>query len=168
MKSMFKAALAATVATGLFASPAMAANSDTKPFTATARIVKPLTLVKNVNLDFGIITMGATFAGANVSVSQAGVVACGTGLTCTGTPTAAEFDVTGVANQSLNVSVQPIALLTDIVSGDTLAFTASAPGSITLDPAGLETFNIGGTITIPADASDGTYGADINVTVTYS
>ena len=168
MKTMFKAALAATVATGLFAAPALAANTDTKPFTATARIVKPLTLTKTANLDFGIITMGATFAGANVSVSQAGVVACGTGLTCTGTPTAAAFDVTGVANQGLTVQVQPIALLTDIVSGDTLAFTASAPGSITLDSAGLDTFNIGGTITVPADTSDGTYGADINVTVTYS
>ena len=54
MKTMFKAALAATVATGLFASPAMAANSATKPFTATAKIVKPLTLVNTSLLDFGI------------------------------------------------------------------------------------------------------------------
>ena len=168
MKTMFKAALAATVATGLFASPAMAANSAKTPFTATAKIVKPLTLVKNVNLDFGIITMDPTFAGADVSVSQAGVVACGTGLVCTGTPTAAEFKASGVAGQGLTVTVQPIASLKDLVSGDTLAFVADAPSSVTLDTTGVKTFNIGGKITVPADTSDGTYGADIDVTVTYS
>jgi len=168
MKTMFKAALAATVATGLFAAPAFAANSDTEAFTATARIVKPLTLKKNVNLDFGIITMDPTLVSANVTVSQAGVVTCGTGLTCTGTPTAAEFEVAGVANQGLTVTVQNITALTDTVSGDTLTFSASAPGTITLDSTGADIFNIGGTITVPAGTADGTYGADIDVTVTYS
>jgi len=168
MKTLFKAALAATVATGLFAAPAMAANSATKPFTATAKIVKPLTLVNTATLDFGIITMSQTFAGGDVIIDQAGAVTCDAALTCTGTPTAGAFDVTGVANQGLTVTVQPTALLKDVVSGDTLAFVTDAPSAITLDSAGLDSFNIGGTITIPADASDGTYGADIDVTVTYS
>jgi Mat/Ecp fimbriae major subunit len=168
MKTMFKAALAATVATGLFAAPAMAANSATKPFTATAKIVRPLTLVNTSLLDFGIITMSNTFAGGDVVISRAGVVTCDPLLTCTGTPKAGAFDVTGVANQGLTVTVQPTALLTDVVSGDTLAFVTDAPGSITLDSAGLKSFNIGGTITVPVGASDGTYGADIDVTVTYS
>ena len=53
-KFFTKAALAATVATGLFAAPAFAANSAMDNFTATAKIVKPLTLVNSTTLDFGI------------------------------------------------------------------------------------------------------------------
>ena len=167
MKTLTKAALAATVATGLFASPALAANSATKPFTATAKIVKPLTLANTSLLDFGIITMKNTFAGGDVVITQAGVVTCNTDLTCTGTPKAGAFDATGVKNQNLTVTVQPTASLKDLVSGDTLAFVTDAPSSVQLDNTGAVSFNIGGKITIPADASDGTYGADIDVTVAY-
>ena len=168
MKILTKAALAATVATGLFAAPAFAANSDTQPFTATAKIVKPLTLTNTATLDFGIITMTSTFAGGDVVVSQTGAVTCNAALTCAGTPTAAAFDVTGVANQALAVVVEPVTVLTDSVSSETLAFVPDAPSTISLDSAGEDTFNIGGTITIPASANDGVYSADIDVTVTYS
>ena len=167
-KFFTKAALAATVATGLIAAPAFAGNTDTAPFTATAKIVKPLTLTKNVDLDFGTITMLPTFAGADVVISQGGVVTCATGLTCTGTPTAAEFEVAGVANQGLTVTVENITALTDVVSGETLTFAANAPSTLTLDSAGAEVFNIGGKITVPASADDGIYSADLDVTVEYS
>ena len=45
-KFFTKAALAATVATGLFARPAFAANNSDTDFTATATIRKPITLTK--------------------------------------------------------------------------------------------------------------------------
>ena len=50
MKTLIKAALAATVATGLFASPAFAGRRrQRRPFTAKAKIVKPLTLANDAD-----------------------------------------------------------------------------------------------------------------------
>jgi len=60
MKTLIKAAVAATVATGLFASPALAANTATAPFTAKAKIVKPLTLTAAGTLDFATILIPAS------------------------------------------------------------------------------------------------------------
>ena len=57
MKTLTKAALAATVATGLFASPAFARQHRDRRFTANATIVKPLTHGQVNDLDFGTITM---------------------------------------------------------------------------------------------------------------
>ena len=107
MKTMFKAALAATVATGLFASPAFAANTAAAPFVAKATIVKPLTIVKNFDLDFGTITMGPSLNTQTVSVNQDNTTACGgTDLTCSfPTQAAATFTVTGVGTQTLLVDL---------------------------------------------------------------
>ena len=81
-KTLFKAALAATAATGLFASPAMAQSIE--PFTATATIVKPLELTKVSDLDFGTITMGSGLTSSDVVVTQSGAGStCGANLTCT-------------------------------------------------------------------------------------
>ena len=118
MKTLIKAALAATVATGLFAAPAFAApNTDSADFTARAKIVKAVTLTKNSNLNFGTITMmnALTFETVKVGQTPAGN-SCGTGVgvTCSfPTQAAATFTVTGVPTQALDV----------VVSGDIFTTT---------------------------------------------
>ena len=170
MKTMFKAALAATVATGLFASPALAANSATAPFTAKAKIVKPLTLTNAGDLDFGTITMGAALSSSNVVVGRSGgtaITSCGTNLTCTA-PTAASFNVTGVALQTLNVTLGPVTPLVN--SGDntkTVTFSADPDPTVSLDATGAGSFDIGGSITVLAATADGDYTGTVNVTVAY-
>ncbi len=165
-KTLIKAALAATVATGLFAAPAMAANTATKPFTATAKIVKPLTLTKVRDLNFGTITMLSGLTSSVVAVDQADAASCGSNLSCTA-PVSAKFSVAGVALQTLDVDVQAITALTDPVSGETVAFNADAPSTVTLLADGSGKFNIGGDITVTAANDDGVYSADIDVTVSY-
>lgn len=166
-KFLTKAALAATVATGLFASPALAA--DTKPFTATARIVSPLTLTKNADLNFGTITMLTGLTSSDVTVGQASAGnACGANLACT-TPSPASFDVAGSINQGVSITLAMPANPGQLMNGAaSVAFVADAPASVTLDALGAASFTIGGTITVTSATTDGTYSNIVDVTVEYS
>jgi len=170
MKTLIKAALAATVATGLFATPALAANSATAPFTAKAKILKPLTLVKATDLDFGTITMGATLTSSNVVVGRSGGPAssCGANLTCTA-PTAASFDVTGVALQQLSIALSnvPATLVHTTDPSKSVTFSPNPDTSVTLDSDGLGSFDIGGQITVLSSTADGDYEGKVDVTVSY-
>ena len=164
-KTLFKAALAATVTTGLFASPAMAQSVE--PFTATAVIVKPLELTKVSDLDFGTITMGSALVSSSVTVDQAGVApTCGAELTCSA-PTAGSFTIAGVGLQGLDVTVAAPATLDDGL-GNSVSFAADAPATVTLLADGSGAFGIGGSIVVDAATVDGTYSATFDVTVAYN
>ncbi|HXG98899.1 MAG TPA: DUF4402 domain-containing protein [Sphingomicrobium sp.] len=171
-KFLTKAALAATIATGLFAAPAIAANKETAPFTAKAKIVKPLTLKNTGALDFGTITMGTTLTSSTVVVARTDGpgASCGTNLTCTGTQTAATFDVTGVALQALSIKVDTtvIALVHSVDTTKSVSFTANPDTSVTLSSTGTGSFDVGGSITVTSGTLDGDYSASIPVTVEYS
>jgi hypothetical protein len=165
-------ALAASVAaTAIAATPAVAAPvGAATPATARARIVKPLVLTRVANLDFGTITLGTVAAGGEtVSMSQLGVVACGSGgLTCSGTPVAAQYNVTGTNNQVVQI-VAVASSLTNANDGTTLSFSPNAPLTATLPNSGTSgvNFNVGGSITIVPATTDGVYTGNINVTVDY-
>lgn len=164
-KTLFKAALAATAATGLFASPAMAQSVE--PFTATATIVKPLELTKVSDLDFGTITMGSGLTSSDVVVTQSGAGStCGANLTCTA-PTPGSFTIAGVGLQGVDISYTAPASLDD-GAGNTVAFTADAPASVTLLADGTGAFGFGGTITVDAATVDGVYSATFDVTAAYN
>lgn len=171
-KFLTKAALAATVATGLFAAPAFAA--DTETFTATARIVSPLSLVKGDDLNFGTITklplLGA--AGEDVVVGRDGAGNdCGANLLCTA-PTVATFTVSGSVGQELTVTTSAVTALDRVGGTESVAFVIDAPSTVDLAgpgvDAGTAAFEIGGTITVSSDTPDGSYSADVDVTVEYS
>ena len=168
-KFLTKAALAATVATGLFATPALAA--DTERFTATARIVSPLALTKIVDLNFGTITKLPGLVSSGVSVGRVGGGAnvCGANLNCTA-PTPARFSVSGSVGQGLTVTTSPLAVLTSGLN--TVDFVIDAPAAVALagpgPSAGTVSFEIGGTITVRTATADGTYSGDVDVTVEYS
>jgi hypothetical protein len=170
-KFFTKAALAATVATGLFAAPALAANNtDNGSFKATATIQKPITLSSDEDLDFGTITLGSALTNSNVVVSRAGVRTCdpsATIVTCTGTATAAAFSLTGgVGGQTLNIDYGTVP--PTLNSGlKTVPFTLDGPGSVTLLADGTGGFGVGGTIKVSDTTADGVYTANVDVTVTY-
>jgi hypothetical protein len=169
MKTLFKAAVAATVATGLFAAPAFAApNTDSADFSAHAKIVKAVTLKNNFDLDFGTITMLSTLTAQTVTVSQTNVKSCGgPDLSCSFPPQAvATFTVTGVPTQVLDVAVTGDTVLTN-ATGDTVAFRPSAPSTVTVLAGGTVDFGVGGAIDILAATKDGVYKGDLTATVTY-
>jgi hypothetical protein len=171
MKTLIKAAVAATVATGLFASPAFAApNTDSADFYAKAKIVKAVTLVNNnaSNIDFGTITMQSTLTSQTVTVGQDNSRDCGgTALTCVfPTQAAASFTVTGVPTQSLDVVLEAPTTLDD-GAGNTVDFRPDAPTVVTVEDNGKVDFGIGGEIDVVSGTKDGSYSGDLTVTVTY-
>ncbi|WP_395624022.1 DUF4402 domain-containing protein [Sphingomonas daechungensis] len=164
--------LAASVAaSALVATPAVAAPvGAATPATARARIVRPLLLTATRNLDFGTITLGTVAAGGEtVAMNQAGVVTCGSGgLTCSGTPVSAAYNVQGTNNQVVVITAVA-SPLTNANDGTTLSFSPNAPASVTLTNSGAPgtNFNVGGSITIVPATTDGVYSGNVNVTVDY-
>ena len=160
------AAAAALLATPALAAPVAAAT----PATGRAKLVKPLVLTATRNLDFGTITLGTVaVAGENVVMNQAGVVTCGAGgLTCSGTPASATFNVKGTNNQVVQIFAVASSL-TNANDGSILSFTPSAPATATLPNSGTAgvNFNVGGSIKIMPATTDGVYSGNINVTVDY-
>jgi hypothetical protein len=164
------AALAAAVT--FAATPALAAPVPATPKAkASAKIVRPLTLAATRDLAFGTIVVGAIPGTQTVTVSQGGALTCGTaGLTCSGTVSSAQYNVSGTNNMVVNVAAVA-SNLTNTTSGgsELLAFTPSAPATVTLTNSGApgNFFTVGGSIQIGTATVDGLYSGDIEVTVDY-
>ena len=135
--------------------------------TVKAKLVKPLVLSARQNLDFGQIVVPATAGTRIVSISQAGVLTCGAGLTCSGAARQAIFNVSGSNGQVARISTATSILTNG--AGGTIIFTPSAPASVTFTNsgnAGLD-FGVGGSIPLTSATSDGLYSGTVEVTVDY-
>jgi len=161
------AAALAFTATQAVAAPVAAST----PATANAKIYRPLILTSSRNLDFGTIVMGTVAAGGeNVTLTAAGGFTCGAGnLTCSGTPTTAQYNVQGSNNAVVRILVGASTLSNG--SGGTVAFAplAPAPATVTLTNSGApgNNFNVGGQITILPTTAEGVYSGNMDVTVDY-
>ena len=170
-KFLTKAALAATVATSLFAVPAMAAPAGNEDFTAKAKIVKPVTITNLTDLDFGTVTMNPSLISETVTVGNgaAAIAICGSAqLTCSGGGSA-DFTLTGgVANQAIVLTYNtPPSVLTHSNGSNTVAFRLNALANVTLDSAGAGSFSAGGEIDVVTATVDGDYSAIVNVVANY-
>lgn len=164
--------IAGLCALALAAAPASAAPvsvSGAKP-TANVRILKPLQLQGLRNLDFGTIVMGTLTANQTVSVTPSGrTCGSGSGLTCSGTFTTAQYRVNGTNGQQVTVSsVTPTYSLTN-GSGGSLTLTPSFPANVTIDNSGNPgvLFEVGGSFVITPTTPDGVYSGTIDIQVAY-
>jgi hypothetical protein len=168
--------LAATVAAlALTAAPAQAASlvSASPQAKAKVKILKALTLTQLEDLDFGTVVLSGTGAwgGEVLSVDTAGARVCGggTNLTCSGTATAAEYNVTGSNNAVVTVTIPASVVITNGTDNLTVTTSKSIGATVTMPNsgnAGID-FNIGGSITLASATADGFYQGDIVVTADY-
>ena len=170
-KFLTKAALAATVATGLFAAPALAAPAGNADFTAKAKIVKPVTIANLTDLDFGTVTMNTSIVSEVVTVGngETDVAVCGSAqLTCAGGGSA-DFTLTGGVASQVVVLSTPTAptFLTHTNGTNTVPFTVNSIANVTLNPSGAGKFSVGGKITVATATIDGDYSATVNVVANY-
>lgn len=165
-----KAALAVSVAAVAFAAPAVAApTTATPPASANVTIMKPLTLTANRNLDFGTVLLGSQLTGAeSITMTDAGVVTCSANTTCSASPQSAQFTVTGVRNQFVDI-VTAGSTLTN-ATGATIAFTPNSHADVQLsnDAAASAVFTLGGSISVSGATDDGVYSGSMSVTVDYN
>ena len=164
--------LAATVgALTMTATPALAVGPNQNA-TATARIVKPLTLSWVRDLDLGTIVLSGagTWSGANVGITRGGVFSCANAnTTCSGTTQTAQYKVTGTNNQTVTINSPNVTLTNQNDGVSTLLMTVDSPGTVNLSNSGSTglTFDLGGQITVASSTPDGTYTGTFNVTVNY-
>jgi len=161
---------AAASAMALSATPALAVGPNQNA-TATARVVKPLTLTWVRNLDLGTIVLGAgSWSGANVGITRAGVFSCANvNTTCSGATQTAQYRITGTNNQVVTINSGNVTLTNQNDGVSTLVMTVDNPGSVNLGNSGASglTFDLGGQITVASTTPDGTYLGTFNVTVNY-
>ena len=166
----------AVAALSLSASPAMAqavgptggAANNAK---ASARIVKPLTLVATQDLSLGTILLsGAGAYTATVSLTHAGVWSCANAnVTCSGAYQVAKYRVTGTNNQVVTINAGDVTLTNANDATKTLLLTTSNPGTMNIGNSGAlgTEFSLGGAITVSDTTTDGVYNGIFNVTVNY-
>ncbi len=160
MKTNMKAlALVGVAALGMTAS---AANAATATATAKANILKQITVTKTSDLDYATIVTGA--AASTVVVTPAGARTCGVGLVCSGTATAAAFNVVGTIGAVATVSVPATVTLASGANNMTSTLVSSA-ALLTL--AAANSFTVGGTLAVGANQVDGVYAGTFTVTVDY-
>ena len=95
-------AIAAVVAFAVIGGKAHAA--DTESANASATLVAPITLTKQADLDFGRLSSGAS--GGTAVVSSAGARSVtGDVVEEGGTPTAADFDITGESGLAYDITL---------------------------------------------------------------
>jgi len=168
------AALAA-VAT-IVATPALGAPVEADPKAkAHARIVKALTLTANEDLNFGVVVVDSIAGPETVSITQGGVVTCGSSgnLTCdTTNAQAAEYEVTGSNNMLVDVDTTASDLTNQTSGlGETIQFNPTPDFQVTLNSSGVGNplvFNVGGSIDIDPTTVEGRYEGEMEVTVDYN
>lgn len=165
--------IAAVAALTLTATPAFAApTTPDKNATASAKIVKPLTLTWVQDLDLGTVLLAGagTWTGATVGISRAGAFSCSnTNVTCSGATKVAKYKVTGTNNQTVTINAGNVTMTNANDNTKTLTLTVDNPGSVNLANSGntgLE-FSLGGAISVDSTTSDGTYTGTFDVTVNY-
>ncbi|CAO1649623.1 DUF4402 domain-containing protein [Parasphingorhabdus sp. NYA22] len=162
MSKFIKAALASSVLVASVVG-ANAAEAATASADARANILKQVSVDSNdIDLNFGTIITGAT--ASTVAITPAGSATCGTGLVCSGSPTAAGFTINGTSGATVDISVDSSVTLTGPGGTMTAALTSSA-ATLLLD--GSDTFAVGGTLNVAANQADGAYAGTFSVSVDY-
>ncbi len=161
----------AALAAAAFASvPAAAAPVGVTgaPPSASARIIRPLTLTATGSLNFGTIVLNGITANRTVTLNDDATITCATELVCAATGTVPTYNVRGTQGQTVNI----------IKNNSTL--TGSNGGSLTLTPVGAASvlltnsgspgvdFTIGGAITIGTGTADGVYTGTVDFQVDYN
>lgn len=166
-KFMHRAVAGALVATlGLSAGMAHAAPA-TASATASARVLKQITVTNTSDLDFGTIVAGTS--ASTVAVSTGGARTCGSGLTCTGTVSSANFNVSGTNNTVVTITGDNTVSLANGTGGTMSASLTRSASTLTLASSGPVggSFQVGGTLSLAANQADGAYTGTFNVTVDY-
>ena len=165
MKIVRSSVVALAVASaGVFGS----AHAATGTANASAVILTPISITKNVDLAFGDVYPDAAAAGT-VTVDAAGTRSAGGAAALGATAgAAAQFAVSGEASAAYTITL-PAAAVTLTSGADTMTVDAfSTDGTGTLDGTGNENINVGATLNVGVNQPAGTYSGTFDVTVNYN
>ena len=146
------------------------ANNATGTAQASANIVTPISITKNIDLNFGnIAASGSAFT---VELSTAGERTsnggAGTLPSVNGTVAAAEFTVAGLTDATYAVTLPSSITIKDGGETNTMTVDNFVSNSTFTLTGGSETFNVGATLNVGANQVAGAYSGNFNVTVNYN
>ena len=173
MKNISKVIAAAAIAIA-FSNTSFAQATATA--SASATLLTPISIVKNVDMNFGNVAVAASLSGT-VVLAPAGTRTTGGagGVTLpstTGTVAGADFTVSGQASYTYAITLPTTATLTDggshtmTVNG----FTSIPSSTGTLSTGGTQDLKVGATLNVAAAQAAGTYtnATGVPVTVNYN
>jgi len=163
-----RAALCAVLAGGI-ALPGQA-QAAASPATATAVTLRPLSIVKIGDLEFGRIIPGTTAGTVIIDPTTDGRTTTGGTVAAGGLVEAAQFFTYGGPLQSVQVNRGTLPTLNRSGGGATMAvtqLTLNGPTLRFLTAAGLLDLRVGGTLAVGANQQAGDYSGTFEIIVTY-
>ena len=165
MKNLITLIAAIVLVTGLTST--VNAQGVSATATGSATIITPLSITKNIDMNFGAIAVNAT-AGTVILAPAGGRTATGgvTLPTSSVTVSSAAFAISGLNSATYAITLPTTALTlssgTNNMSVD--GFTLSA-GAGTLSASGTQTINVGATLSVGASQAAGAYTSATPFTV---
>ena len=174
MKNIIKTIAASVIVLAAASTSSFAQATATA--SAAATIITPISITKNVDMNFGNIAVSASVSGT-VVLAPAGTRTTGGsgGVTLpstTGTVASAQFTVSGQVSYTYAITLPTSATLTD-GSSHTMtvsSFTSNPSSTGTLSSGGTQTLYVGATLAVSAAQAAGTYtnSTGVPVTVNYN
>ena len=171
MKNITKVLAIVTIALGL-------SNSSFAQATATAAasatIITPISIVKNIDMNFGNVAVSATLAGTVILAPAGTRTTGGSGVTLpatVGTVAAANFTVSGQSGYTYAITLPVSCTITDASSHTMLVNTfTSSPSATGVLASGSQILTVGATLNVTAAQAAGVYtnAAGVPVTVNYN
>lgn len=160
----------------------LAAQSDHAVGLASAEVVRPLTVTREADLDFGVIVSSQVAGTLTITARGVANRAGGARQACCSVPHAAKFWVDGQQGRSYTIHV-PSSV---VAHGEHLGSLSSHPPDLAvdnltvssgnrpdtgssgvLDSQGTDWFGVGGTLHIPSNVPPAYYNAIVPVMVSY-
>ena len=165
MKNLRSQRALATAAIALFAATAVHAAPATDSGTGRATVLQQITATSTSDLDFGTVVPGTS--ASTVTVLSSGVRTCGSGVTCTGTPTPPAWQITATPLRTIYWNGTPTVTVTN-GTGDTMTVNLLNLNSIHNMPvSGSDNIAIGAILQIGANQPDGDYSGVFTVDFSY-
>jgi spore coat protein U-like protein len=155
--------LLATSFGSVLATPAVAATTSA---TTTVNVVRPVSIAKLQDMDFGTLTFAGFTGTRSIAVSRAGVLTCATDIVCSGAARQARFNIQGTNKMVVLLTYSGGTLSNGV---DSIPFTANGQASITMINSGAPGIDleVGGVLTISPTLVGGVYSGTMTVTADY-
>ena len=155
--------LAALAATAASTNPASAANTTA---VTTVNVVRPVSLSKLQDMDFGTLTFAGFTGARTIALSRAGTLTCAADIVCSGVAKQASFNVQGTNKLTVLFTYSGGTLSNGI---DSIPFTPDGQASIVMTNSGApgSNFDVGGSLEVSPTLVGGVYSGTMTVTAEY-
>ena len=148
-----------------------AAYAAATPAIATVTTVRPLSLVKTDDLEFGTLIASSVAGTATINPNTDARTTAGGVIGAPGaTPSAAHFTAAGLVNSIALITLPASVTLTRVSGTETMAVTAiTSNGALVRvlpNPATID-IAVGGTLAVGVNQVPGSYTGSFNITVLY-